>query len=211
MVSRALKESIDDPRGCTVYPFAYLHADSGEKPASGLEPPWELRPTADDDIRHLEGFLAQGPGKLLTEAFHLGSPDGPRNDLPAEYRRLGFRLDRHLFSLFRDGHLKAMFLVDLTDVGLNLADLTSSIKAFILDDRNLNQQVFQAATAAILGRFDRPQMPVLVYPDAFAKQEKLPVEKLYHLWLLNLDHLDQYFRYCSRFLTELQKEGDELS
>jgi len=209
-----VKDSINDPQGCTVYPFAYLHPELSEEtddPVAALASPWEMRPATDNDVQHLEGTLAGGPGALLTEAFNLGRQVEATDDLPAEYRRLGFQLDRRLFSLCHEGHLKALFLVDLTDVGLNLADLTSSVKTFVLDDRKLSKQIFRSALENLQNRFDRPPMPVLVYPDTYARQKDLPAKKLYHLWLLNLDYLDQYFRYCSRFLTELQKEGDELS
>ena len=43
-------------------------------------------------------------------------------------------------------------------------------------------------------------MPVLLYPTSYIENESISYEKLYTLWVLNLQNLDDYFRYLTRLL-----------
>jgi hypothetical protein len=46
------------------------------------------------------------------------------DELSAEYQRLGFKKEKHLFSLRKGDLLKAVILVNISDIGLNLSNLT---------------------------------------------------------------------------------------
>jgi len=51
--------------------------------------------------------------------------------------------------------------------------------------------------ADITGKED---FPTLLYPAAFADEQKISYEKIYNLWVLNLQYTDPYFKYLGRLL-----------
>lgn len=193
------QKAIGDPRGCSVYPFAYLKPLPGSAKEPELESPWELQTATPESIRELEALFGPEAGVLLTEAFDLHPTEGSQDEVAAGYAQVGFRRDRALFVLSWNDCPQVLFVVDITEPGLNLADLTSSIKAFILEPEEVPGPIFQAALSALSTRLDCSCSPVMVYPETYARQQELEIEKHYHLWILDLEYLDLYFRYCSKF------------
>ena len=113
---------------------------------------------------------------------------------------LGFKRERHLRSLKNNGLLKAIFLADLSDIGLNLSDLTNNIKIFIVDSDELSKERLMDALSKFMNEFEQDVLPVLVYPASFAENRALAIEKQYYLWVINMQNTDDYFRYLSRLL-----------
>ena len=62
------------------------------------------------------------------------------NELSNEYHRLGLSRVRHLYSLKKDGQLKAVLLANVSDIGLNLSDITNCVKVFVTDKVELSDE-----------------------------------------------------------------------
>ena len=53
--------------------------------------------------------------------------------LSKEFQRLGFKRERRFYSLKKNDRLKAFIMVMISDIGLNLSNLTNCVKVFVLD------------------------------------------------------------------------------
>ena len=195
---------LNEPRGCSLDTFAYFHyRQAGDgRFAAGL---WELADVTADDLEEISGFYNYRSGGLMLDAFDLTGADDGTGELAEKYREKGFRKERHLMSLRQGGEVKALFMANVTDIGLNMSNLTSSVTVMVLDDQ-LPRGLFDMALSSVAGEYGQDGMPVLVYPAAYAERESLPCEKSYALWVLNLQYLDHYFRFCDALFNNGHKK-----
>ncbi|HYS42888.1 MAG TPA: pilus assembly protein PilZ, partial [Geobacteraceae bacterium] len=103
--------------------------------------------------------------------------------------------ERHLFALKKGGELKALIMANVSDIGLNMSNLTSCATVIVLDEA-LPRSVLESALSTVAAKYGQDDVPVLVYPVSYAERESLPSEKMYSLWVLNLHYLDHYFKFC---------------
>jgi len=191
---------IDAPARCAVYPFAYQAPQRKSSASWELPAPWQLRPAAEQDLQEMHLFLSRSDsGQLLAGAFDLEPGRVPSDEAVRAFEKTGFRRTKQLFTLKRGDSLVAAALVDIADLGLNLSELTSSIKVFILDQEALPRDILESAIAQLRIMFDEAEPSVLVHPQSYAEQQGFEHEKTYNLWLLDLRSLDGYFQYCRRF------------
>jgi hypothetical protein len=122
------------------------------------------------------------------------------DDLSKEYRKEGLIRQRQLFSLKKNGRLKAVFLVNTSNVGLNLSDITNCVKVFVTDSEQLDADTLRAAISAVAEITGKDDFPALIYPVSFADEQKIEYEKIYNLWVCSLQYSDEYFRYLARLL-----------
>jgi hypothetical protein len=94
----------------------------------------------------------------------------------------------------------------VTDVGLNLSNLTSCATVMVLDG-SLPRGVLDIALSSAAANYGGDGMPVLLYPPAYAERESLPCEKKYSLWVLDLHYLDHYFKFCDALFRTVQKNA----
>ena len=93
-------------------------------------------------------------------------------------------------------------MVDVSNKGLNLSDLTNGPKVIILDSESLPEHVLKTTLYLISARLKAENFPVLVYPVNYMIKNSVPFEKTYNLWMLDTQFGDTYFRYVNR-LTRL--------
>jgi hypothetical protein len=193
-------ESINDPKGCSVDGFAYFHFQRPPDGGGNMPQSWKLTPAEPADILELENFYAYHSDGIMLKALDL-NPEIPEVDeLSREYHKLGLHRERRLFSVREAGTLKAILMVNLSDLGLNLSDLTNCIKIFIVDTDNFPVDRLRQYLAQVLGIIEREEMPILLYPVSYADEQGLDYEKLYNLWAFSLQYSDAYFRYLKRLL-----------
>jgi hypothetical protein len=48
-------------------------------------------------------------------------------------------------------------------------------------------------------------MPVLTYPFSYVESQSIPFDKTYLLWILDLQHSDQYYQYCEGLFRTVKK------
>jgi hypothetical protein len=113
---------------------------------------------------------------------------------------LDLQRDRRLFALRQEDQLKAIFMVNLTDLGLNLSDLTNCIKVFIIDQKAFSANILRATLDLLARKHQKADLPALIYPVAFVDEQGLAYQKCYNFWALSLQFTDQYFKYINRLL-----------
>jgi len=192
--------TINNPKACTIDTFIYFHCRQKTLMPKPLAAKWELITAGPEDLLELERFYMANSGGLMMPCLDLNVPPMEIDDVSGEYEKLGFTREKHLFSLKKSGVLKAVFMVNLSNVGLNLSDLTNCITGMILDQDNLPLDVLYSALGKLLGKMDQDGMPVLLFPSTYGDNHLLPYEKLYDLWILNTQYGDEYFNYINRLL-----------
>ena len=93
-------------------------------------------------------------------------------------------------------------MINISDIGLNLADLTSTLQVIVVDSDGFTKEIFHLMVSELSAKFEQDEIPVLLYPVAYAENHSIPYEKRYNLWVLNMQYTDHYFRH----LKELFKE-----
>jgi hypothetical protein len=192
--------NIKDPKGCSLDTFVYIRYQKKFASELSLSEPWELIKTRPEDFIELEAFYEASSGGLMLNALELEPDSQDIDELSREYQRLGFKRKRHFFSLKKDGILKAVVMVNISDIGLNLADLTNCIKVIVIDSDDLPSEIFHLIFSKLSTEYEQNEIPVLLYPVSYAENYSIPYEKLYHLWVLNMQYTDHYFKYINRLL-----------
>ena len=195
---------IKDPLKCSLDSFAYFHyVNQAEQHVSEMRAPWSLSETRPADLielgffyEHISGGLMVSALDLLPEAIDMGA-------LKEEYAQFELKRERRLFSLKYENKLKALFVLNLADVGLNFSDLTNSIQAFIVEAEGVNAALLESAFSSLSGFYETKEIPVLFFPDTAAAEYNFNAEKTYQLWVLSTHHLDHYFSYMKRIFRKL--------
>jgi hypothetical protein len=192
--------SIKDPRGCSLDGFAYVHCNHTSRSQSHLPEDWEITDAGCEDLQELEDFYTHSSGGLMLKALDLTPDKIDCNDLSTEFSRLGLTRQRHLFALKKKGELKAVLLANISDVGLNLSDITNCVKAFVLDSETFPPEILHAAVSKVAEITSKDDFPLLLYPASFADEHGLAYEKIYNLWICSLQYSDEYFKFIKRLL-----------
>jgi len=198
-VSRSMK----DAKGSSMDNCAYFHCQKIFNNDLDMAEPWQLVKTRPEDLIELENFYEYVSGGLMLSALGLEPGMLDLNDVSEAYQRLEFKRDRYLYSLKKRGKLKAVALVNISDVGLNLSDLTNCINFIVIDREGLTKDLFYSALSMLSTKYEQSEMPVLLYPVSYADSQSVEYEKQYTLWALNLQYLDPCFKFLSRLLRKI--------
>ncbi|MBM4146847.1 MAG: hypothetical protein FJ240_11365 [Nitrospira sp.] len=196
---------LSNPKGSSLDSFAYFHLPRTFE-QTDLSESWTLVKTQPEDLLELESFYEYASGGLMLNALDL-EPDMIDSDaLNKEYQRLGFKRERHLYSLKRDGALKAVITVTVSDIGLSLSNLNNCIHAFVLDSDDLSLNIFYSHLSQLSHYYEKDEIPIVLYPLSYAETKSMPYEKVYSLWVLNMQNTDDYFRFMKKLFTHIQHE-----
>jgi hypothetical protein len=193
-------KSIKDPKGCSLDGFAYLHFRKSARPQPSLPADWQISETQSDDLQELADFYEHTSGGLMLDAIDLTPDKLDCNGLSNEYEKMGLNRQRRLFSLKKEGNLKTIFLVNSSNVGLNLSDITNCVKVFVTDRDDLDADTLREAISIVADITQKDDFPALLYPAAYADEQAIEYEKIYNLWVCSLQFSDEYFRYLGRLL-----------
>jgi hypothetical protein len=187
---------INNPKACSIDSFAYLHFHKSFDKQWNIGTPWNLNQADDNDLRELNRFLEHTSGGLMAPALNLEPGGGNDEELVNEYQAIGLNKERYLFSLKIKNSLKAIVIVNVSDLGLNLSDINNSIKIIVLEPEDLGRDIIYLMLSLLCAKFGMDQIPVLIYPHEYAENRDIPFEKIYNLWILNMQNLDDYFDFC---------------
>jgi len=184
---------LNNPKGCSLDSFAYFHFSRVFEPGdlSGML----LAKTQPGDILELESFYRHESGGLMLHALDLEADVIDSDNLNKEYQKIGFKRDRHLFSLKKDGDIKAVIMVNVSDIGLNLSNLTNCVHVFVLDSDDVPCDTLYSVLSMLSKYYEQDKIPVLLYPVSYAERQSVPYEKIYNLWVQNTQYMDHYFKY----------------
>jgi hypothetical protein len=129
------------------------------------------------------------------DVLNLIQKDTVDESLENVAQRLGFIRKWKTYSLVNKGCLKAVLIVNQSDVGVNLSELLNGIKALIIDPENLPWEVLSLATAQLTGVYQLDNIPLLIYPSIYADIINMPCEKKYYLWITYMRHSNKFLEY----------------
>jgi len=183
--------------GCSMDLFAYLpytHLSLGIHLPEG----WTLRECNARDLWELNRFYSNHSGGLLLDALPLARKESRSDSLEGLYDRLGFSRTWEAYSLScRDG-LKAVLVMDQSNLGFNLSELLNSIKVLVTDSAGLPWDILSTALSQLTAKYQMEKIPILFYPYAYVEAKAIPHEKQYQLWILNVQYGNEYLEYMQR-------------
>jgi hypothetical protein len=195
---------VADPKGASSDAFAYLKLEGmGDEEKS-----FQLFPAKAEEMAQLRRWYEANSGGLLLDALDLNGEALDDSALDAEYSRQGFKRDRHIFCLKQDKRPMAILVLTLSDIGLNLSNLTNCMHVLVLDQDRLQSATLFSAVRSLLCQYDAADMPVLVDPPAYLDAHGIRYEKTYHLVVLSLDHSDGYYESLAHTFRRTSSDGN---
>ncbi len=193
---------IDNPKICSVDPFAFISFEaSTPDPDWEADGRWKISQSTVADLQELNGFYNQASGggmslaatDMLPESLDSGS-------LKEEYAKLDFKREIHRMSVRKNGELKAVMAINITDVGMNLSELGNAAHLYVIDGAGFGKSDLRQMMSLVAVKFNIERYPIMVYPGEFLEKIEIPAEKTYKLMTVNLAHWDDYMRYTTDFL-----------
>lgn len=192
-------KTLNDPKRCSIDPFAYFHYAKGSEEGV-LSEPWILSKSSDKDLTELEHYYEHESGGLMLNALDLEPGMVDDDNLSNEFHRHGFKRGRYLYSLKNDERLKAIFVVNISDAGLNMSELTNCIHVLTLDEDALTRDKLFLSLSQLASNYESGDVPILLYPVRYAEKIAIQYEKIYNLWVLNMQHFDSYLEFIEKLL-----------
>lgn len=187
-------DGIDDRSTCSMDSFAYYHHQPDQSADWDLTLPWSLQRSTGEDLQELGFYYEACSGGLLIESQDLLPESDGDLELNQEYVSHGFSRERHMFSLKSNGNLKAVFIVNKADFGLNLSELTSAIQVFIPDHEELPREMLDLILSLLCLKFKRSRAPILLFPQEAAAAYAIEIEKTYLLWIYDSMQMDAFYQ-----------------
>lgn len=198
---------INNKKMCSLDYFAYFKFTYSST-TSNLSANHQLITARDEDYIELRRFYEFVSGGIMLEAFDLNF-QGKHEELARVYINQGLTKNKFVFSLLADSELKAIFIADVTEAGFNLANLTNCVTVFVMDDQTPVEFIY-SALSSINHHYSNQDINVMIYPSNYAANNSIPVDKSYVLWTMDLQCLDDYFMYCSKFFSYSKARGQGI-
>jgi hypothetical protein len=198
-----IAEHLNDSKKCSLDTFAYLLVNKKKIQDMPLPKYWTLEKPTTNDLFEFEYFYDDISYGLLLETLNLHSTNDLCQELANEYHKLGFKREKYIFSLKENNMLKAIYILNLSDIALNMSDLTNCLTIIIIDDTNFNEKIFYSSLCFFFAYFETNQFPVLVYPTRYVEKIQAAVEKYYTLWILDLNYIDQYITFYKKMFRNI--------
>jgi hypothetical protein len=186
-----------NPRGCSLDLFAYLpytRLSLGTKLPDG----WTLSRSSERDLWEFEHFYRSQSGGLLVDALGMKDTETREESLQESYRKLGLTRSWQTYSLKSNGKLHALLVVNHSDLGFNLSELLNGIKVLVVNSKDLPWSILSTAISELAAEFQMERVPVLFYPISYVEEKGIPYEKQYQMWVLNVQHGNEYLEYMQK-------------
>jgi hypothetical protein len=188
---------LKNPRGCSMDLFSYLPYTSLSI-GTLLAEEWSLEECSSIDLWNLNRFYRYYSGGLLLDALGLDREVLDDEPLEALYGRIGFVRKWNAYSLKHKGRLNAVLIVNQSNLGLNLSELLNGIKVLVTNPDDMPWNVLSTAIAQLMGVYHTDRVPLMLYPSEYVKAQRVPCEKHYQLWILNVQQGNEYIEYMQR-------------
>ena len=189
--------SLSNHQGCSLDLFGYL-PQTTQSFKTRLFKGWRLEEISSLDHRKLNYFYEQHSGGLLLRAMNLDRVNPGKGDLERIYRQEGFFRKQKIYSLrFRDD-LAAVMVLNQSDPGINLSELMNSMIIFIISPSDLPWNILSMGIARLSRTYRMEKIPILFYPFDYVEKAKIPCERRYQAWVINVEYGDDWLEYMQK-------------
>jgi len=188
---------LENRRGCSMDLFAYL-SHTGLSLGNSLPEGWSLRSSSSLDIWNLKRFYEKSSNGLILDAMGFEQNDTDGEHLEDIYGRLGLLRRWQVYSLVYKGEQYAVIIVNQSNLGINLSELLNCIKIIVTKPEELSRDVLSIAVSNLVGGYKIERIPVMFYPFSYVIDNKIPYEKSYQLWIINVDYADEFMEYMRK-------------
>ncbi|MFZ5564086.1 MAG: hypothetical protein ACOZBW_08525, partial [Thermodesulfobacteriota bacterium] len=94
--------------------------------------------------------------------------------------------------------LIAVALINVTDMALNLSELSNCLTVFVTDEAGFTRDIWTVMVERLSRLFHQKRFPVLVNPVSYAENRGITFQKRYILWILSTRYSDHYFEYLDQ-------------
>ncbi|MGD0276149.1 MAG: hypothetical protein ABSB79_08850, partial [Syntrophales bacterium] len=187
---------LNNPRACSMDLFSFQNYSVPE-PRMPLPEGWKIEKCSPQHESELERFYRNHSGGLLLNILQLGEGDNHAyfKSLEETYESYGLIRKWNIYSLTCMNQLKAIFLVDQANLGINLSELLNSIKVIVTDAPELPWSILSCAINQLARIYHVNQLPVLIYPHTYLEEKSIPYDKKYFLWILDAQYGKEYLEY----------------
>ncbi len=187
---------IKDAQKSSVDVFSYIFFKKYH-PINKLPKDWLLTESKSIDFVKLKEFYKLSSGGLLTSALGLDSSSA---SITKSFADAGFRRNYKSYCLYYKEEQIAFFIVNQSDLGLNLSDLLNGIKIIVFDKDKLPWHIFLDSVNNLSGFFTEENIPLLIFPSDYLRSQNISEEKQYALWILLSIYGDDYLKYMNKLI-----------
>jgi len=184
----------NNPQACSLDLFTYLTLPV-TFPEKDFPPEWRLRESTPNDLWELELFYRHHSGGLLLNILRSGESGPGDESLEKVFERLGFLRRCRIYSLIYQDHLKAVFVVDQSDLAINMSNLLNCIKVLITDPAGLPSELLSLAVSKLGSVYNLDKVTLLLYPASGVKPAGISYKKQYQLWIGDMRYMNQFMDY----------------
>ncbi len=197
---------IQDPKKCSFDTFGYFSFNKGFVTSELIQEGLHLQETVEDDLYELAQFYEHVSSGLMLSALDLEPHMLHAHELDEEYKKIGFHRERHLFSLKSGGNVQAIFMVLISNPGLNMSDVTNCIHVFVLDSKNVSPANISSVLSALSKFYDQESIPVLLFPAHYGQNNQAISKKRYNLFVVDVQYSDDYLNYMEHLINKWHHE-----
>jgi hypothetical protein len=162
---------------------------------------WQLREAKSTDLSKLKEFYKSFSGGLMLSALGLESSS---DSIKKSFANASFKRDYRTYCLSYKEKQIAFFIVNQSDLGLNLSDLLNGIKIIVLESSQLPWDIFSAIVNNLSYIFTEEKIPLLIFPTNYLASQNIVEEKKYALWILQAKHGSDDFLLFTNALMKIQ-------
>lgn len=193
-------ESVNDLKGCSIDNFAFFKFNGNPERVFDDLGSFSLNESSSKDLYDLQGYYEKVSGGLMLDAMDILPGNNNSRSVIKAYEKLQFKRDIKLYSLKNNGVLLAVFIADVADTGINMSELTNSIKVLIIDPDSLSREILDISLNELVKKHYENSTHVLLFPVSYADENSMKYEKTYNMWIYNIEHSDAYFKYFSKLM-----------
>ncbi len=193
------RKSINDLHGCSEDEFAFLSITYDKDLVYDELAVPVIEESSEQDLLQLKEFYRRISGGIMLDAMDILPGSSQNEDIVRVYRKEKLKREIKLLSLKQDNILLAVFFIDITETGLNLSELTNSVKLFVLEPDLFSPEMLKISLNEIAGKYYDGKSHVLIFPSSYAVERNVDYKKKYVFWVIDASYSDPYFKYVNKF------------
>ena len=197
--------SVNNKKGCSLDDFAFLNFQGNPDKIFDDLGSLSLNESNYEDLLDLQAYYEEVSGGLMLDAMDILPDNSGSISVIKAYEKLNFKREIKLYSLKSNKDLLAVFIVDVSNTGLNMSELTNSVKVIIIQPDKLQKEQLEMAVNEIAKKYYNNSTHVLLFPDSYADTNSMDYEKKYRMWVFSIAHSDAYFKYLNKLLRFVKK------